>query len=211
MDLSEQRREYRRGRLRRADLDASPFVQFRRWLDEALASGAPDPTAMCLATVDERGRPWQRIVLLKHFDERGFVFYTNLGSRKAREIAHNPQVSLLFPWLHLDRQVIVGGTAERISSAEALRYFLSRPRESQLAAWASPQSRPLPSRALLEATFARMRERFRAGQIPMPDFWGGFRVVAREFEFWQGGEHRLHDRFRYQRVDGGWQIDRLAP
>jgi pyridoxamine 5'-phosphate oxidase len=212
MQLEGRRREYRYGRLNRDSLQSSPFAQFSNWMATALKSDMPDPTAMSVGTVDEKGRPWQRIVLLKHFDDRGFVFYTNLGSRKAREIAQNPRVSLLFPWFQMDRQVIVGGTAQRVTSAEVLKYFLSRPRDSQLAAWASRQSSRLTSRQALEAQFMQMRDKFRQGEIPLPDFWGGFRIVPDEFEFWQGGEHRLHDRFHYQLQSGGdWHISRLAP
>lgn len=212
MGLEQNRREYRHGRLRRETLDDSPFAQFRRWLDDALASDITDPTAMCLATVGSQGRPWQRIVLLKQFDERGLVFYTNLGSRKAVDMAANPEVSAHFPWMPMDRQVIVAGRAERLGTGDVLKYFLSRPRESQLAAWASRQSSRLNSRQALETQFLQMRDKFREGEIPLPDFWGGYRIVPREFEFWQGGERRLHDRFQYLlQDDGRWQIERLAP
>lgn len=213
MSLEDERREYRYGRLTRASLHDSPFAQFQHWLDQALQDkGVADPTAMCVATVDASGKPWQRLVLLKHFDEHGLVFYTNLGSRKARDIADNPQVSLHFPWNAMDRQVIVGGTAQRLSSVEVLKYFISRPRDSQLAAWSSRQSSRINSRQALVGQFMQMREKFRHGDIPVPDFWGGFRVAPAEFEFWQGGEHRLHDRFQYLLDDSGqWVISRLAP
>jgi pyridoxamine 5'-phosphate oxidase len=213
MSLEDLRREYRYGRLTRETLPDSPIDQFRHWLEQAVVSGAVvDPTAMCVATVDGEGRPWQRLVLLKHVDERGLVFYTNLGSRKARHIAANPRVSLHFPWNAMDRQVIVGGVARRLGAADVLSYFISRPRDSQLAAWSSRQSSRINSRQALEAQFAQMRDKFRDGEVPLPDFWGGFRVEADEFEFWQGGEHRLHDRFQYLRLEsGGWEIARLAP
>jgi pyridoxamine 5'-phosphate oxidase len=211
MSLEQQRREYRYGRLTRESLDDSPFEQFDRWLRQAIDGPITDPTAMSLATVDRAGRPWQRIVLLKHADSRGFVFYTNLGSRKAEDIAHNPEVSLHFPWLAMDRQVVIGGRAERLGFREVVSYFASRPRESQLAAWASRQSRRIGSRQALEAQFTAMKEKFGRGEVPLPDFWGGYRVVPREFEFWQGGERRLHDRFQYLRADDQWQIARLAP
>jgi pyridoxamine 5'-phosphate oxidase len=212
MSLEEQRREYRHGRLTRDSLNESPFEQFKLWLDQALQSDIADPTAMSIATVDANGKPWQRIVLLKGFDQRGFVFYTNLGSRKVAEIKQNPHVCLHFPWMRMDRQVIVGGVAERISAAEVLKYFVSRPRDSQLAAWASKQSSRISSRQALEAQFMQMRDKFRHGAVPLPDFWGGFRVVPSEFEFWQGGENRLHDRFQYLlRDDDRWEISRLAP
>lgn len=211
MDLEDFRREFLAGGLHRKDLDASPFVQFETWLRHAVDAKLKDPTAMSLGTIDEHGRPWQRMVLLKHFDAAGAVFYTNLGSRKARAIGANPRVSLLFPWNTIERQVIIGGVAERVSTAQSLAYFLSRPRESQLAAWASAQSRPLSSRALLENEFARIRQKFSAGEIPLPDFWGGFRVVPEVFEFWQGRPNRMHDRFSYTRDGEGWSIERLAP
>ena len=166
---------------------------------------------MSIATVDAEGKPWQRMVLLKGFDAKGFVFYTNLGSRKAQEIDNHAQVSLLFPWLQMDRQIIVGGQAEPLSVAEIERYFLSRPRESQLAAWASKQSSPIASRQVLDDQFDQVKREFSDGEIPLPDFWGGYRVVPNEIEFWQGGESRLHDRFSY-RLDGdSWDITRLSP
>jgi len=212
MGLEDQRREYGFGRLTRESLLSSPFEQFSQWLEQALVSDIADPTAMSVGTVDKFGKPWQRIVLLKHFDDKGLVFYTNLGSRKAKEIAANPNVSLLFPWMRMDRQVIVGGTASRLSTAEVIKYFVSRPRGSQLAAWASKQSSRLTSRQALETQFLQVKEKFRQGDIPVPDFWGGYRVTPSEFEFWQGGENRLHDRFHYSRVkNGGWDIVRLSP
>jgi len=212
MSLEDERREYRFGRLTRDSLKDSPFEQFSLWLEQALNAEIVDPTAMCVATVDSAGKPWQRIVLLKDFSARGFVFYTNLGSRKARDIAGNPNVSLHFPWLPLERQVIAGGVAHRLTTAEVLKYFISRPRDSQLAAWASRQSSRLNSRQALEAQFMQMNEKFHQGNVPLPDFWGGYRVVPSEFEFWQGGENRLHDRFQYLLgEDGNWSISRLAP
>ena len=212
MDLEDFRREYLAPGLHRKDLDASPFRQFESWLKHAIDAGLRDPTAMAVATVDARGRPSQRLVLLKHCDDAGFVFYTNLESRKAREIAGNPQVALLFPWADMERQVRIEGTVERMGAAQALKYFLLRPRASQLAAWASAQSRPLSSRALLEDEFARLKQKFGEGRIPLPSFWGGFRVVPDAFEFWQGRPNRLHDRFSYTLADDGhWRIERLAP
>ena len=211
MSLEDSRREYQYGRLRRESLKASPFEQFNLWMEQAIHSDLSDPTAMCLATVNAEGKPWQRTVLLKGMDERGLMFYTNLGSRKAREMSGNPNVSLIFPWMRMDRQVIVGGQVERLTKTEVLSYFLKRPRGSQLAAWASQQSSRLSSRQALEAQFIQMKEKFAAGEIPVPDFWGGYRVVPGEFEFWQGGENRLHDRFQYLRSENGWTILRLAP
>jgi len=212
MELESLRREYLRGGLERRDLLADPIRQFEQWLEQAIELQVTDPTAMVLATVSPEGQPSQRIVLLKHLDDDGFVFYTNYGSRKAREIAGNPQVSLLFPWYGIERQVKVCGPAERISAAQSLQYFSSRPRESQLAAWASHQSSPLESRAALMNDLERVKERFAEGDIPLPEFWGGLRVRPRQIEFWQGGAHRLHDRFEYTRqADGTWSIQRLAP
>ncbi len=168
---------------------------------------------MVLATVADSGLPSQRTVLLKHFDDHGAVFYTNMESRKALEISANSRVSLLFPWLQLDRQVMIGGIARPLSRSEVDKYFVTRPRESQLAAWASPQSRTLVSRSVLESQYAERQKKFAGRDVPAPDFWGGYRVTPREFEFWQGGESRLHDRFRYLLDESGadWAVNRLAP
>lgn len=212
MDLEQIRREYLLGGLRREHLDENPFVQFKTWLQQAVASQIPDPTAMVLATVDAEGQPDQRIVLLKQMDERGLVFYTNYNSKKSRDIGINPKVSLHFPWHMMERQVRVNGVARRLSPAESLKYFISRPPESQVAAWASPQSERIQSRQFLLEQFQRMKEKFSDGKVPLPDFWGGYRVVPHRFEFWQGGSNRLHDRFEYLRTsEGTWDIGRLAP
>lgn len=211
MSLEDTRREYQYGRLTRESLKDSPVDQFRFWMEQAIGSSLSDPTAMCLATVNSEGKPWQRTVLLKGFDEQGFMFYTNLGSRKASDIAGNAQVSLIFPWMQLDRQVIVGGRAEKLSKIDVLKYFLKRPRGSQLAAWASKQSSRLTSRQALEAQFMQIKQKYAAGEVPLPDFWGGYRVAPTEIEFWQGGESRLHDRFQYLLQDESWVISRLAP
>ena len=211
MSLEENRREYDYGKLSRESLLDNPFDQFTLWMNQAIVARVQDPTAMSVATVSSEGKPWQRMVLLKGFDEQGFVFYTNLGSRKAKEIESNAQVSLHFPWLQLDRQVIIGGRAERLSAVEVVKYFLSRPKESQLAAWASKQSSRINSRQALETQFAQIKEKFSKGDVPLPDFWGGYRVVPEEMEFWQGGESRLHDRFSYSRDGDDWDIDRLSP
>jgi pyridoxamine 5'-phosphate oxidase len=206
------RREYIAGGLNREMLDASAIHQFETWLEQAVKAGLKDPTAMVLATVDEGGLPWQRIVLLKGLSHGGFVFYTNYGSAKADAIAHNPRVSLLFPWNEVDRQVIVGGIVEKMSLAESASYFLTRPRESQIAAWASRQSRPISARALLEKQVNVLKEKFGKGEIPVPDFWGGYRVIPQQIEFWQGREHRLHDRFLYRlQSDASWNIEQLQP
>lgn len=212
MELESLRREYLHGGLNREDLVNDPFEQFAKWMQQAIDLKLGDPTAMTVATVAEDGQPSQRIVLLKQFDQQGFVFYTNYGSRKADELAHNAKISLHFPWHSIDRQVKVCGQASKISSTESLKYFISRPRDSQLAAMVSEQSRVLSSRTLLLNQFESLKQKFKAGEIPLPDFWGGYRVEAREIEFWQGGANRLHDRFRYcLAADGEWEIDRLAP
>lgn len=212
MDLESLRREYLHGGLNREDLAPDPFDQFGKWMQQAIDLKLGDPTAMTVATVAENGQPNQRIVLLKHFDKSGFVFYTNYGSRKADELGSNPKISLHFPWHNIDRQVKVCGEASKISTAESLKYFISRPRDSQLAAIASHQSRVLTSRTVLLNQFESLKLKFQAGKIPLPDFWGGYRVEVREIEFWQGGAKRLHDRFRYSlAADGAWEIDRLAP
>ena len=212
MKLHDLRADYDREELREEDLRADPFEQFAVWMREACEAQLVEPNAMSLATVGADGQPTQRTVLLKSFDERGFVFYTNLESRKARQIAENGNVSLLFPWLALHRQVAVSGMAERVPSSEALAYFVTRPFGSQIGAWASPQSQVVSARALLEMKWEEAKRKFQEGRVPMPSFWGGFRVVPRDIEFWQGRGHRLHDRFLYTRQDDGrWRIGRLAP
>lgn len=206
------RREYTAAGLTRDMLDASPLRQFEQWQEQAIAAELNDPTAMVLATVDESGAPWQRIVLLKGVSKGGFVFYTNYAGNKARAIEHEPRVSLHFPWNVLDRQVIVAGTAQKITSTESAEYFASRPRESQIAAWASRQSQSISDRVALEHQATRIRERFADQEIPMPEFWGGYRVLPQRMEFWQGGEHRLHDRFVYWRAaEQEWEIEQLQP
>ncbi len=210
-DIADIRREYTRGGLRRSDLPANPLDLFERWLKQACDAKLADPTAMSVATVDEHGQPYQRIVLLKHYDEKGMVFYTNMGSRKAHHLENNPRISLLFPWHILERQVMVLGRVEKLPALEVLKYFHSRPKDSQIGAWVSKQSSRISARGVLESKFLELKQKFQNGEVPLPSFWGGFRVVIDSVEFWQGGEHRLHDRFFYQRQDEGWQIDRLAP
>lgn len=194
-----------------ADLDPDPIQQFRQWYQDAIDLGLPEPNAMSLATVSTQGQPSLRTVLLKRYDQGGFVFFTNYESRKARDIAANPAVALLFPWVALGRQVKITGSAEKLSFTESLGYFASRPRGSQIGAWASPQSRVITSRSLLDAKVAEMKRRFREGSIPLPSFWGGYRVRAATIEFWQSRANRLHDRFEYRREDAGWRPQRLAP
>jgi len=212
LDLQSLRREYLRGGLNLEDLSANPIDQFEVWMEQAVKAEIPDPTAMVLASASPDGQPSQRIVLLKGLDADGFVFYTNRTSRKGRELATNPKVSLHFPWHTLERQVDVCGIAEPLSAEESERYFHSRPRESQLSAWASHQSRPVDSRETLMAHFRELEQRFEGQDIPLPEFWGGYRVRPHQLEFWQGGAHRLHDRFEYNlQPDGNWTIDRLEP
>jgi len=212
MKLDNMRVHYDRDELRREDLHADPFEQFAAWMNKACESGMVEPNAMSLATAGADGRPTLRTVLLKSFDGRGFVFYTNLESRKARQISENANVSLLFPWLALHPQVVINGVAERVPTSEALAYFVTRPFGSQIGAWASPQSQVVSARALLEMKWEEAKRKFQEGHVPMPSFWGGFRVAPRDIEFWQGRGHRLHDRFLYTRLEeGNWKIERLAP
>ncbi len=212
MNLSDLRRQYASRSLDRPDLQADPFAQFDLWMREAIETEILEPNAMALATVSSNGAPTVRTVLLKGFDERGLVFYTNYASAKARDLAANSQVACLFQWLPLERQVGVTGRAEKISTAESLKYFLSRPHESQIGAWASRQSQIITTRALLEEKFTEMKNKFRAGEVPLPEFWGGYRVLPHTFEFWQGRPNRLHDRFVYrQTTSDSWHIERLMP
>lgn len=211
MDLADFRKDYSARGLHRSDLAPDPLRQFETWFQQAVELGVPEPNAASLATVDPNGMPFQRTVLLKYFDSSGFVFFTNHESRKARQIAANPRVSLLFPWITLERQAIIQGRAGKIPASESLKYFASRPRESQLGAWVSNQSSVVSSRKLLLQKLDEMRRKFAHGEIPLPSFWGGYRVVPETIEFWQGGPGRLHDRFLYTRQETSWQIDRLAP
>jgi pyridoxamine 5'-phosphate oxidase len=198
--------------LSRKELNADPFYQFQSWYQQTLSTDIPEPTAMCLATVDDKVQPWQRMVLLKLYDENGFVFFTNYSSRKAQHIGLNPQVSLLFPWHALGRQVKITGTAAKIPASESLKYFSTRPRGSQLGAWASPQSQVIKSRAMLDTALEQIKDKFHQGEIPLPDYWGGYRVSPDTFEFWQARESRLHDRYMYtKQQEELWQLERLAP
>lgn len=212
MQIEVQRSEYALGKMDEADLKASPFEQFAAWFEEACQAKVIEPNAMSLATSGSDNRPLMRTVLLKSYDKHGFVFYTNLESRKARQIKENPNACLLFPWLALQRQVIISGAVERISTAETLAYFITRPRGSQIGAWVSHQSSIVTSRSLLEMKWAEIQRKFSEGEVPLPSWWGGFRVVPREIEFWQGRVNRLHDRFLYTALEAGaWKIERLAP
>jgi pyridoxamine 5'-phosphate oxidase len=209
-DLAQLRIDYKRAALSERDAAADPFLQFSRWFDEAIAAAVPEPNAMTLATVDASGQPAARIVLLKAIDARGLVFHTNYDSRKGRDIAANARVALLFFWPELERQVRIEGRAEQASAQESDDYFVQRPRASQLGAWASPQSAPIADRGALEARFAQAEARF-ASAVPRPPNWGGVRVVAHRFEFWQGRPSRLHDRLLWTREGTRWTIARLAP
>lgn len=208
------RNELMKHGLTRAELNRDPIVQFQQWYELAINTELPEPNAMSLCTVNANHQPSVRTVLLKLYDARGFVFFTNYGSRKAQEIEQNGQVALLFPWVALARQVQINGYAERISTAESLKYFITRPRGSQLGAWSSPQSQVIRSRSILEAKVAEIAQKFAHGEVPLPEFWGGYRVIPERIEFWQGRDSRLHDRFCYRRNSvnqNQWEIDRLAP
>ena len=204
--------DFSRSSLLIEELDSDPILQFEKWFREAWDENYPMPHAMSLATASAEGLPTVRTVLLKRYDPRGFVFFTNYGSRKAKQISDNPQAVLLFPWVRLGRQITVAGRVEKISKSESVQYFLSRPRGSQLSAWASAQSSVISSRAILESAFATVKRRFAEGEVPLPDFWGGYRVDPDSIEFWQNRKDRLHDRFLYNRGENGaWRIDRLTP
>jgi pyridoxamine 5'-phosphate oxidase len=213
MSLADIRREYTAGGLRRADLDANPIEQFQKWFaqaETALGKNRLDANAMTLATADKNGKPSSRVVLLKGLDERGFIFYTNYGSRKGRELAENPNAALTFFWPDLERQVCVAGTVTKLPLAESENYFKSRPRGSRLAAWASEQSRAVSDRAALEAKWRELEKKF-PDEVPLPPNWGGFILQPERIEFWQGRPSRLHDRFCYLRKKNSWKLERLAP
>lgn len=211
MNIADLRKEYTQAELDISNVSSSPFLQFESWFNEALKSELLEPNAMVLSTADATGKPLQRTVLLKAFDEKGFVFYTNYESRKAKQIAENNQVCLLFPWYGLERQVIITGKTEKVSKIESLQYFVTRPHGSQLGAWVSHQSSVITSRSILEIKLNEIKQKFKDGKIPLPDFWGGYRVIPDSIEFWQGRSSRLHDRICYQLENEAWNISRLSP
>jgi len=210
VDLTRHRHEFLQQGLNRKALDENPFKQFDKWFTQADELGVLEPSAMSLATSDGVNVD-VRTVLLKFFNEEGFVFFTNYESKKSKQIAINPRAALLFPWLSLERQVKITGAVEKVSQLDSLKYFASRPKGSQLGAWASQQSSHLSSRQMLMGQFEAMKAKFSNGEVPLPDFWGGYRVIPSSIEFWQGRENRLHDRFVYEKSDNEWVISRLAP
>ena len=208
-DLSNLRKEYLKSGIVKDNLKSNPIEQFSLWFDQAIEANIIEPSAMSLATSDDY--IGIRTVLLKFFDDKGFVFFTNYESKKSKQLQNNPQAALLFPWLALERQVKIIGSVEKITKLESLKYFSSRPKDSQIGAWSSQQSSRISSRAILVNQFAVMKKKFANGEIPLPEFWGGYRVVPESIEFWQGRESRLHDRLIYERNDNGWDITRLSP
>ena len=211
-DLARLRREYAGHGLAESEADPDPLVLFHQWMSDAITAGIHEPNAVVLATSTVAGAPSARMVLLKGADARGFTFFTNYGSRKAAELDANPRCALVLPWHPLQRQVRIEGVASRLTAAENAAYFTSRPRDAQLGAWASPQSAPVPDRPFLQSRYDQMSARWPDGvEIPLPDNWGGYRVMPATVEFWQGRPGRMHDRLRYRRTADGWLIERLAP
>ena len=212
MSLADLRKDYSLAGLAEKDLARDPFRQFEKWFQEAEAAKIPEPNAMTLATATREGRPSARTVLLKGLDGRGFVFYSNYESRKGRELEANPQVTLVFPWVAIERQVLIEGTATKVAREESEAYFHSRPRASPLGAWVAQQSAVIAGRAVLEDTMKALEKKYAGQEVPLPANWGGWRVAPETVEFWQGRRSRLHDRLRFRREkDGGWSVERLAP
>jgi len=211
MDITNLRKDYCQAGLNRDDLSDTPFEQFHKWFEQAQDAELDEPNAMSISTVSSQGIPSSRTVLLKIYDEKGFVFFTNYNSMKAQDIEANPNVAILFPWLPLERQIRITGQAQKISAKESFAYFTSRPKGSQLGAWISPQSKIIESRNFLKQKLVEMKAKFANGDIPLPSAWGGYRIVPSRFEFWQGRTSRLHDRFVYEKNDDAWLINRLAP
>jgi len=206
------RQKYSEEGLDKASINTDPLLQFQAWYQQAIESGISEPNGMCLATASSQAAPSLRTVLMKSYDKNGFIFYTNFESRKAKQISENNQVSLIFPWISLHRQVIIEGTAKKIPTAESMKYFDTRPRGSKLGAWSSHQSEIISNRSMLEAKLEEIKSKFASGDIPLPSFWGGYRVKPMRIEFWQGRQHRLHDRFLYTLTPAGsWEVDRLSP
>ncbi len=212
MDLGELRKNYTKDGLTEKDLDKDPFKQFEFWFKQAIETEINEPNAFSLATASKELEVAVRTVLLKMFDKKGFVFFTNYESVKSKQIAENPKVAAVFPWLPLERQVVITGKAKKVSTTESLKYFSTRPRGSQLGAWISQQSSVITSRKLLEIKFDEIKRKFLDKEIPLPSFWGGYRIIPNTIEFWQGRPNRLHDRFKYTlQEDNSWTIERLAP
>ena len=211
MNLGDLRLSYLKGGLTESDIDPDPFRQFDRWFKEARASGLTEPNAMGLATASANAQPSSRMVLLKDFNEFGFVWYTNYESRKGRDLACNPRASLLFYWQELERQISIEGFVTRVPPQESDEYFRARPRGHQIGAWASRQSEPIPDRAALERQAVEAAERFHHGPVPRPNYWGGYRLAPDRFEFWQGRPNRMHDRIEYTRAGTDWKKIRLSP
>ncbi|MDR3626405.1 MAG: pyridoxamine 5'-phosphate oxidase [Ignavibacteriaceae bacterium] len=210
-EIARIRRDYKLAELNEFTVFDNPFKQFSKWMEEAVKSNIIDPNAMVLATADRNAHPAARVVLLKGFDSEGFVFFTNYESKKGKSLIVNPNASILFFWKEFERQIRISGRVKKVFQAESLEYFNSRPFESRIAAWASNQSKVIPDREYLEKRFNELKEKHKDGEVPLPPFWGGFKLFADSFEFWQGRENRLHDRICYEKENNKWKISRLAP